>query len=150
MDNHLQVQGLVNTFGDLRGSLSAVDRINTVLSAVEIDKALAYGLEREMHKKESPDEKYKLFLVNGFDEKVLSPSGHYMSALKSASSVCSLAWSSDVTLEGILNTIMHSLLASMKLSILCFMYVFYLLSLICAKAILDVTSITRKELSLEF
>lgn len=95
------VQGLVNTFGDLRGTLSAVDRINTVLSGVEIDKALAYGLEREMHKKESHDENHKLFLVNGFDEKVLSPSRHYMSALKSASSVCSLAWSGDVTLEDV-------------------------------------------------
>ncbi|XP_030533124.1 ABC transporter B family member 28 [Rhodamnia argentea] len=95
------VQGLVNTFGDLRGTFSAVDRINTVLSGVEIDKALAYGLEREMHKKESHDENHKLFLVNGFDEKVLSPNMHYMSALKSASSVCSLAWSGDVTLEDV-------------------------------------------------
>ncbi|KAI6696268.1 hypothetical protein NL676_016387 [Syzygium grande] len=95
------VQGLVNTFGDLRGALSAVERINTVLSGVEIDKALAYGLEREMHIKESHDENHKLFLVNGFDEEVLSPSMHYMSALKSASSVCSLAWSGDVTLEDV-------------------------------------------------
>lgn len=95
------VQGLVNTFGDLRGTLAAVDRINTVLSSVEIDKALAHGLEREMHEKELHDENHKLFLVNGFDEKVQSPSILYMSALKSASSVCSLAWSGDVTLEDV-------------------------------------------------
>lgn len=95
------VQGLVNTFGDLRGTLAAVDRINTVLSSVEIDKALAHGLEREMHEKELHDENHKLFLVNGFDEKVQSPSILYMSALKSTSSVCSLAWSGNVTLEDV-------------------------------------------------
>ncbi|CAM8906015.1 unnamed protein product [Rhodiola kirilowii] len=37
------VQGLVNTFGDLRGSLAATERINSVLSRVEADEALAFG-----------------------------------------------------------------------------------------------------------
>ncbi|RVW59451.1 ABC transporter B family member 28 [Vitis vinifera] len=35
------VQGLVNTFGDLRGSLAAVERINSVFSGGQIDEALA-------------------------------------------------------------------------------------------------------------
>lgn len=95
-----QVQGLVNTFSDLRGTFAAVERINSVLSEVEIDEALAYGLEREMQHKEVRDDSYKLFLINGYDEKVLSKNMHYMSALKSSSKVSSLAWSGDVGLEG--------------------------------------------------
>lgn len=47
------VQGLVNTFGDLRGALAAIERINSVLSGAEIDEALAYGLERQIQKKRS-------------------------------------------------------------------------------------------------
>ncbi|KAJ6410749.1 hypothetical protein OIU84_007496 [Salix udensis] len=39
------VQGLVNTLGDLRGALAAIERINSVLSGVEIDEALAYALK---------------------------------------------------------------------------------------------------------
>ncbi|KAI3913741.1 hypothetical protein MKW98_011802 [Papaver atlanticum] len=39
------VQGLVNTYGDLRATFAAVERINFVLSGTEIDESLAYGLE---------------------------------------------------------------------------------------------------------
>ncbi|KAG2711248.1 hypothetical protein I3760_04G068100 [Carya illinoinensis] len=95
------VQGLVNTFSDLRGTFAAVERINSVLSEVEIDEALAYGLEREMQHKEVQDDSYKLFLINGYDEKILSKNMHYMSALKSSSKVSSLAWSGDVGLEAL-------------------------------------------------
>ncbi|KAI4351961.1 hypothetical protein L6164_006259 [Bauhinia variegata] len=45
------VQGLVNTLGDLRGSLASVERINSVLSGVGIDEALAFGLEGELKQK---------------------------------------------------------------------------------------------------
>lgn len=96
-----QVQGLVNTFGDLRGTFAAVERINSVLSGVEIDEALAYGLEREMQEKKLLDEKYRLFLTNGLSEKNQSVNTRFMSALKSASNVSRLAWSGDVCLEGI-------------------------------------------------
>lgn len=96
-----QVQGLVNTFGDLRASFAAVERINSVLSGVEIDEALAYGLERELQQTKLPDENYKLFLVDGYNEKNQSINMHYMSALKSASNVACLARSGDVCLEGI-------------------------------------------------
>ncbi|KAF3965072.1 hypothetical protein CMV_010710 [Castanea mollissima] len=95
------VQGLVNTFGDLRGTFAAVERINSVLSEIEIDEALAYGVEREMQQKELHGDNYKLFYINDYDEKILSRNMHYMSALKSASNVCSLAWSGDVCLEDV-------------------------------------------------
>ena len=100
-----QVQGLVNTFGDLRGSLAAVERINSVFSGGQIDEALAYGLERDIRRKEVDDEKLGLFFVNGFDEKNIFPNIHYMSALRSASNVHSLAWSGDVCLEGTTNAV---------------------------------------------
>lgn len=96
-----QVQGLVNTFGDLRETFAAVERINSVLSGVEIDKALAYSLEREMGQTKRLDESYKLFLDDSSDDKNHSPNFHYMSALKSTSSVGCLASSGDVCLEGI-------------------------------------------------
>lgn len=95
-----QVQGLVNTFGDLRGSLAAIERINSILSGVEIDKALAYGLEREMNKKEADDESKQLFIVNGFDDEVQHIRMNPVSAIKSVNSVCTLAWSGDICLEG--------------------------------------------------
>uniref|UniRef100_A0A2N9FUK4 ABC transporter domain-containing protein n=1 Tax=Fagus sylvatica TaxID=28930 RepID=A0A2N9FUK4_FAGSY len=95
------VQGLVNTFGDLRGTFAAVERINSVLSEVEIDEALAYGVEREMQQKEVHGDNYKLFFTNDYDEKILSRNMHYMSALKSASNVCTLAWAGHVCLEDV-------------------------------------------------
>lgn len=96
-----QVQGLVNTFGDLRGTFAAVERINTVLSGVEIDEALAYGLEKQLRQTKLLDEDYKLFLVDGSNEKTQSVNMHYMSDLKSSSNIGRLAWSGDVCLEGI-------------------------------------------------
>ena len=96
-----QVQGLVNTFGDLRGALAAVDRINSVLSGVQVDDALAYGLERELKQKAVDDENYKLFFSNSSTEKNQKKYLHYMSALKTSSNLFSLAWSGDVCLEGI-------------------------------------------------
>ncbi|XP_050155078.1 ABC transporter B family member 28 [Malus sylvestris] len=95
------VQGLVNTFGDLRGTFAAVERINSVLSGVEIDEALAYGLEREMQQKKLLDENYRLFLIDGLSETNQSVNTHYMSALKSGSNVSRLAWSGDVCLEDV-------------------------------------------------
>ncbi|BFG23272.1 hypothetical protein CerSpe_095460 [Prunus speciosa] len=95
------VQGLVNTFGDLRGTFAAVERINSVLSGIEIDESLAYGLEREMQQKKLLDENYRLFLIDGSSEKNQSVNTHYMSALKSASNISRLAWSGDVCLEDV-------------------------------------------------
>ncbi|XP_039032109.1 ABC transporter B family member 28 isoform X1 [Hibiscus syriacus] len=95
------VQGLVNTFGDLRGTFSSVERINSIISGAEIDEALAYGLEKEIQKKEVHDENIKLFISNGAFGKSQQLDSHYWSALKSTSDVGRLAWSGDVALEDV-------------------------------------------------
>ncbi|RDY10753.1 ABC transporter B family member 28 [Mucuna pruriens] len=95
------VQGLVNTFGDLRGTLAAVERINSVLSGVQVDDALAYGLERELRQKTVDDENYKLVLSNISTENNQKNILHYMSALKTSSNLYSLAWSGDICLEDV-------------------------------------------------
>ncbi|XP_042504842.1 ABC transporter B family member 28 [Macadamia integrifolia] len=95
------VQGLVNTFGDLRGTLAAIERINSVLSGTEIDESLACGLERELQKKEVDDGSLRVFQDNGSAEKNQALNMQYMTALKSSSSGCSLAWSGDICLEDV-------------------------------------------------
>ncbi|PIA49678.1 hypothetical protein AQUCO_01300443v1 [Aquilegia coerulea] len=95
------VQGLVNTFGDLRGTFAAIERINSVLSGTDIDGSLAYGLERELNKREASDENLKLFDNEGFLEEKLAPNKHFMSALKSAKVGCTVAWSGDICLEDV-------------------------------------------------
>lgn len=95
------VQGLVNTFGDLRGTLAAFERINSVLSGSETDESLAYGIERDLQKKEVHDENLKLFYDESLVEENLAPTKNYMSALKSASIGCSVAWSGDICLEDV-------------------------------------------------
>ncbi|KAK7380236.1 hypothetical protein VNO78_32741 [Psophocarpus tetragonolobus] len=95
------VQGLVNTFGDLRGTFAAVERINSVLSGVQVDDALAYGLERELKQKTVDDENYKLVLSNISTENSQKNYLHYMSALKTSSNLFSLAQSGDICLEDV-------------------------------------------------
>ncbi|KAG5133997.1 hypothetical protein JHK82_025185 [Glycine max] len=95
------VQGLVNTFGDLRGTFAAVERINSVLSGAQVDDALAYGLERELRQKTLDDENYKLILSNISTENNQKHYLHYMSALKTSSNLFSLAWSGDICLEDV-------------------------------------------------
>ncbi|XVF81688.1 hypothetical protein PTKIN_Ptkin15bG0175500 [Pterospermum kingtungense] len=95
------VQGLVNTFGDLHGTFTAVERINSILSGAEIDEALAYGLEKEIRKKEVDDENIKLFISNGAFEKVQQLNSHYLPALKSSSNLGRLTWSGDICLEDV-------------------------------------------------
>ncbi|KAI8564727.1 hypothetical protein RHMOL_Rhmol03G0204200 [Rhododendron molle] len=95
------VQGLVNTFGDLRGAFAATERINSVLYGAEIDEALAYGLERDIKRQGSHDKNFELFFVNGSNKNNQSLNMHYMSALKSTSSLGSLAWSGDICLEDV-------------------------------------------------
>ncbi|KAI3913740.1 hypothetical protein MKW98_011801 [Papaver atlanticum] len=95
------VQGLVNTFGDLRATFAAVERINSVLSGTEIDESLAYGLERELHKKEGSSGNLELFYDNDFTEKNVALNEHYMSALKSSGNGCGVAWNGDISLEDV-------------------------------------------------
>lgn len=95
------VQGLVNTFGDLRVALAATERINSVLSDAEIDEALAYSLEKDMKQKKVHDETLELYLVNGSNEKKQSTKIRYMSTLKFGSSVRNLAETGDICLEDV-------------------------------------------------
>ncbi|KAI3925712.1 hypothetical protein MKX01_003271 [Papaver californicum] len=95
------VQGLVNTFSDLRATFAAVERINSVLSETEIDESLAYGLERELHKNEGSSGNLELFYDDDFTEKNVAPNEHYMSALKSSGNGCGVAWNGDISLEDV-------------------------------------------------
>ncbi|KAL3342014.1 hypothetical protein AABB24_026169 [Solanum stoloniferum] len=95
------VQGLVNTFGDLRAALAATERINSVLSDAEIDEALACSLEKDMMQKKVHDETLELYLVNDSDEKKQSTKTRYMSTLKFGSSVRNLAETGDICLEDV-------------------------------------------------
>ncbi|GMP70104.1 hypothetical protein CsSME_00029103 [Camellia sinensis var. sinensis] len=95
------VQGLVNTFGDLRGAFAAAERINSVLAGAEIDEALAYGLEKDIKRQEVHDKNFGLFFVSDSDRNNQSLNMHYMSSLKSTSSLGTLAWSGDLCLEDV-------------------------------------------------
>ncbi|XP_058084944.1 ABC transporter B family member 28 isoform X2 [Magnolia sinica] len=95
------VQGVVNSLGDLRGTLAAVERINHVLSGAEIDESLAYGLERELHKKELDDDSLRLFYNNASAEMNQVLNVHSVSGLKSAINGCNVAWSGDICLEDV-------------------------------------------------
>lgn len=94
----VQVQGGVNTLGDIRGTLAAVEHINSALSAIDIDESLAYGLDKEFQAKEVQDDNIGLVYKNGEQHQALNR--RYMSALRSANDWCSLAWSGDICLEG--------------------------------------------------
>lgn len=96
-----QVQGLVNTFGDLRGAFAATERINTVLSGVEVDEALAYGLRKDIKQKDGLDKNFDMFFVSDSDGDNRSKNIGYMSSLKGDSNVRSLAGCGDIYLEGI-------------------------------------------------
>ncbi|KAK6125924.1 hypothetical protein DH2020_040313 [Rehmannia glutinosa] len=95
------VQGVVNTFGDLRGALAATERINSVLSSAEIDEALAYALEKDLKRRKLHDPNLEALLINVSNGKVQTRSGDYMSTLKSARDVRSLAESGDICLEDV-------------------------------------------------
>lgn len=87
----MQVQGLVSSFGDVRTVLGAIDRINSIVADTEVDESLAFGLERDVK------------------ENLTSCSQELASADRLArrnasfpftKTVCELAWSGDVVLEG--------------------------------------------------
>ncbi|KAH6835901.1 non-intrinsic ABC protein 8 [Perilla frutescens var. hirtella] len=94
------VQGMVNTFGDLRGAFAAVERINSVLSGAEIDEALANALEKDLKRRKLNDPNLEPLLVNS-NGKIQTSSVGYMSSLKSASDVRKLAESGDIHLEDV-------------------------------------------------
>lgn len=83
------MQGAVNTLGDLRGTLAAVERINGILTAHEIDDSLAYGLNKELENSK----------IENF-HRTKGANAHYMAALRSGNGCGSFAWSGDICLEG--------------------------------------------------
>lgn len=93
----------MNTLGDLRGTFAAVERINSILSATEIDESLAYGLDKEIQSKELEDVRVGSLYSDGYSAVNQTLNMHYMSALRSANEGCSLAWSGDICLEGTLD-----------------------------------------------
>jgi ATP-binding cassette, subfamily B (MDR/TAP), member 10 len=80
---------VVNTLGDLRGTLAAVERINGILTAHEIDESLAYGLNREQEN----------LKIDDF-HRTKGANAHYMAALRSGNGCGSLARFGDICLEG--------------------------------------------------
>ncbi|XP_020531380.1 ABC transporter B family member 28 [Amborella trichopoda] len=92
------VQGCVNTLGDLRGTLAAVERINSVLTGSEIDESLAYGLERDAQRGSLDIGNLGSLYKDG--EYLQSPITHYRLE-KTTSSGYHLAWSGDVCLEDV-------------------------------------------------
>lgn len=95
------VQGGVNTLGDLRGTFAAAERINSILSATEIDESLAYGLDKEIQSKELEDVNLGSLYNDGYSVKSPALNMHYMSGLRSSGDGCSLAWSGDIYLEDV-------------------------------------------------
>ncbi|XP_051138101.1 ABC transporter B family member 28 [Andrographis paniculata] len=95
------VQGVVNTFGDLRGAFAATERINSILAGAEIDEALAHALEKDLKRRRIPDRNLDDLLVNGSNGNSQNRGTGYMSSLKSASDVRSLAQSGDIRLEDV-------------------------------------------------
>jgi ABC-type multidrug transport system fused ATPase/permease subunit len=74
--------------------LASIERINSLLSAKDIDDSLAYGLAKELDSKELEDSNGRVY-ENGFINK------HFMSELKSSSSCSNLAWSGDIHLKDV-------------------------------------------------
>ncbi|CAA0809494.1 ABC transporter B family member 28 [Striga hermonthica] len=95
------VQGVVNTFGDLRGAFAAADRINSVVSGAEIDEALASALEKDLKRRNLHDPNLEALLINTSNGKEQTRSAGYMSSLKSANDVRNLARSGDICLEDV-------------------------------------------------
>ncbi|GER34977.1 ABC transporter B family member [Striga asiatica] len=95
------VQGVVNTFGDLRGAFAAADRINSVVSGAEIDEALASALEKDLKRRNLHDPNLEALLINTSNGKEQTRSAGYMSSLKSANDVRNLARSGDIRLEDV-------------------------------------------------
>eukprot|EP00897_Mesotaenium_endlicherianum_P005049 jgi/Mesen1/4572/ME000232S03827 len=100
------VQGLVNTLADLRSVLAAVARINTLATSAPADAYLEVGLEREERGEidSCKDEIQKLGGIEAVANGTVTAGGANGSAAslskRASSSVCELAWSGDLTLDG--------------------------------------------------
>ena len=101
----MQVQGLVNSLGDFRTALVAIDRINSVVADTEVDESLAYGLERDVKEdcRSGSGETRKNFASS--DDRLARTDESF----PVTKTVCELAWSGDVVLEGknYLHNVLH-------------------------------------------
>lgn len=95
------VQGLVNTFGDLRGAFAATERINSVVSGADIDEALSYGLEKDINNQSVNDDKNLEFFGSHSVESNHYQDLHFFSSIKSTNKLHSLAWSGDICLKDV-------------------------------------------------
>ncbi|XP_047321487.1 ABC transporter B family member 28 [Impatiens glandulifera] len=94
------VQGLVNTFGDLRGAFAATERINSIVSGTDIDEALTYGLEKDIKDQRVKDKNLDFFVSDSVDSNQYQDL-HFFSSIKSSSKLHSLAWSGDICLRDV-------------------------------------------------
>jgi len=94
------VQGFVNTLADLQGMLSAVKRINSIVGRAEVDEWLAHGLEREARGELQSSDECASSVETGVLVPPLNGTAAHSLNYDSKKSVCELAWSGDVVLEG--------------------------------------------------
>ncbi|KAH7301686.1 hypothetical protein KP509_23G038100 [Ceratopteris richardii] len=94
------VQGVVNSLGDVRTVLAAIDRVNSIISDTEVDQSLAYGLERDVR-----GELQSTRICSEAVPSDMQTTSNYLSEPDSVEkvpkTVCELAWSGDVVLEDV-------------------------------------------------
>lgn len=102
----MQVQGVVNSLGDARAVLAAIDRLNSTVADTEVDESLAYGLERDVRGELQSTRKCSDVMKSGSSSTLENLPGQ-LSRIERADgtlpvikTVCELAWSGDVALEG--------------------------------------------------
>eukprot|EP00252_Welwitschia_mirabilis_P019422 TRINITY_DN4495_c0_g2_i1.p1 TRINITY_DN4495_c0_g2~~TRINITY_DN4495_c0_g2_i1.p1 ORF type:complete len:722 (+),score=86.49 TRINITY_DN4495_c0_g2_i1:98-2263(+) len=93
------VQGVVNTLGDIRTTLAAVERINSIVGAMDSDESLEYGLKR--HSKTMPPTLKQYDEEQPNDTNFSLKAKRFMSGLRSKCNVYELAWAGDVSLEDV-------------------------------------------------
>lgn len=95
------VQGAVTTLGHLRGTFTAIERINSVLSTTEVDQPLAYGLEKELKLEDMEDDNPWFIYKDDYSSNIHAQNQPYMYKLRSVANGCNLAWSGDICLEDV-------------------------------------------------
>eukprot|EP00250_Pteridium_aquilinum_P002577 c12800_g1_i1 orf=236-2461(-) len=100
------VQGVVNSLGDVRAVLAAIDRINSIIADTEVDESLAYGLERDVRGDLQSTKKCSEDMKNAASSTLDTWSGQSSRLSKDGTSsgsrtVCELAWAGDVALEDV-------------------------------------------------
>lgn len=97
------VQGVVNTLGEVRAVLAAIDRVNSIFAETEVDESLAYGLERDVRSELQSTKKYSTIMKSRAENTLDASTSQWdrNAELNAVKSVCELAWSGDVALEDV-------------------------------------------------